>query len=173
MFVLFGAILPAVNNMISHEKPIEPGTVLEVGLGVSFTPVPGWSIHSDITRPGNKDTGGVVAITEMGLLVSVSSEEFEGTLSEYRQLIEARAGKQTNHFPITQPGKTVSTSLGVQGLTEIYNSPGMQDQISLFVSNGIGFTVNAEGPEGVLAQLSDDVDLIIRHIRFSRTGTSL
>lgn len=163
---LFGAIIPAINHAVSPEESIEPGTVLDVGLGVSFTPVAGWLLNTDATTPGGPDTPGVVGVSETGLLYTVSAESYDGTLDDFMDLATDRRSDAVDKLEVTSPRQSVTTTSGVTGLSETYNGVGVQGSLTVFLSDGIAVTVDADGPEGSFAVHADEVDSMTRTISF-------
>lgn len=167
--VLFGAILPAVNHAVSPEESIEPGTILDVGLGVSFTPVAGWLLNTDATTPGGADQPGVAGVSETGLLYTVSAEAFEGSLDEFMGLATDRRSNAVDKLEVTSPQQSSATAQGITGLSETYNGVGVQGSLTVFVSGGVAVTVDADGPEGSVALHADEIEAMTRTIQFSES----
>lgn len=163
----FGAVLPAINHAVSPEESIEPGTVLDVGLGVSFTPIAGWLLNTDATTPGNTDLPGVVGLSETGMLFTVAAEPFEGDLDEFMDLATDRRAEAVDKLQLTSQRQSAATAQGVTGLTETYNGVGVQGSLTVFVSDGVAVTVDADGPEGSLTLHASEIDAMTRTILFA------
>lgn len=168
--VLFGAVLPAVNHAVSPEESIEPGTVLDVGLGVSFTPVAGWLLNTDATTPGEADLAGVVGLSETGVLFSVAAEPFDGDVDEFMDIAADRRSEVVDKLELASPQQSAATAQGVTGLTETYNGMGVQGSLTVFVSGGVAVTVDADGPEGSISLHATEIDAMTRTIVFSGSG---
>lgn len=168
--VLFGAVLPAVNHAVSPEETIEPGTVFDVGLGVSFTPVAGWLLNTDATTPGDVGLPGIIGISETGVLFSVAAEPFDGDLDEFMGIATDRRSDAVDKLHLTSPQQSTATSQGVTGLTETYNGIGVQGSLSVFVLDGVAVTVDADGPEGSVSRHAVEIDAMTQTILFGESG---
>jgi hypothetical protein len=168
--VTLGAVIPTVNHAVSPEESIEPGTVLDVGLGVSFTPVSGWLLNTDDTTPGGPGLAGTVGISETGVLLTVAAEPFDGTLDEFIAIATERRSAAIDTLDITSPQQSANTSQGVTGLTETYNGAGVQGSLTVFVADGVAVTVDADGPEGTISLHAQEIDAMTRSIVFGESG---
>ncbi|MGI9577155.1 MAG: hypothetical protein ACR2OH_03040 [Microthrixaceae bacterium] len=164
--VTFGAIIPAVNHAVSPEESIEPGTVLDVGLGVSFTPVAGWLLNTDLTVPGTAQQPGLVSVSESGLLYTISVQAFDGTVDELMDTAAERRSDRVDKWELTSPSQSASTTQGVTGLSETYHGVGVQGSLTVFVSDGVAVVVDADGPEGSLLVHATEVDAMTQTITF-------
>ena len=162
--VTFGAIIPAVNHAVSPEESIEPGTVLDVGLGVSFTPVVGWLLNTDATSPGSATLPGVVGVSETGLLYTISAETFDGSIDEFMDIATHRRSDAVDKLEAASPQQSVATTQGITGLSETYNGVGVQGSLTVFISDGVAVTVDVDGPEGSVAVHADEIDAMTRAI---------
>ncbi len=168
--ITFGAIVPAINHAVSPEESIEPGTVLEVGLGVSITPVPGWLLNTDETVPGGPGIPGAVGISETGILLTVSAEPYDGTVEDFMDVATDRRSDAVDEFHFAGPQQSAVTAEGVTGLQEPYDGVGVQGSLAVFVSDGVAVTVDADGPEGTISLHADEIDAMTRTIVFGESG---
>jgi hypothetical protein len=168
--ITLGAAIPAVNHAVSPEESIEPGTVLDVGLGVSFTPVAGWLLNTDDTTPGGPAVPGVVGISETGVLLTVTTEPFDGTLDEFMDLATDRRSAAVDKLHLSSPQQSAATAQGVTGLTETYDGIGVQGRLTVFVSDGVAVTVDADGPEGTISLHAEEIDAMTRTIVFAKSA---
>jgi hypothetical protein len=168
--VTLGAVLPAVNHAVSPDETIEPGAVLDVGVGVSFTPVSGWLLNTDATRPGGPGIPGIVEVSETGVLLAVSAEPFDGTLEEFMDSATDKRSAAVDNVHLSSPQQSAVTAQGATGLTETYNGIGVQGSLTVFVSDGVAVTIDADGPEGSAARHADEIAAMTRTIVFAEHG---
>lgn len=161
--VLFAAVLPAIASSLDHDEPIEPGTVLDAGLGVTFTPADSWSIDLD-------NTGGTTTTLVQGAAIfSIRTGTWSGTLDEFIEEVNSEVEDRFD-YRIHGGQSSVMTTQGVTGIGEAFLGAVEDGRLYGFVEDGVGVEVVASGPSGAVSARLDDVEAMVVSISFGEAG---
>lgn len=174
--ILFGGVLPLVNNAIDYDDETVSGDVLVVSKGITVVPPVGWQLQSGLR---SSDTGispavPPIVLSSSGATVTVSAiasaEDADAILDDFNTL----AGKTAERPKFTVTGGRVSTTSdsGVAGTLERYAGVGVEGLLAVhtFPERDVAVAVQVEGPPGQLSTVQPDIDQILQSLQ--RDGAS-
>lgn len=157
--LLFAWVLPMIASSLDHEEPIPPGTVLEVGSGVTFTPADGWAIDLDSSG------GGTITVINGAVSYSVRVGQWSGELDEFITEVNAEVEDRFD-FRIHGDQTSIVTNQGVTGVGEAFLGDGIEGRLYGFVDSGLGAEIIASGPEGSVGPRLDDIEKMVATLTF-------
>ena len=155
--------LPLLNSLVSADRPVAPGTVIDVGRAVSFTAAGGWSIDAEKTN-ALRDT----AVLHKGALaLMVESQASDRSLAdEYGRLadeIRSTAGVQ-----LFNGATTFTTDGGLNGIGGSYSSPESEGRFAVLRAGETVVRVLAKGPPDAMAADLGDVQQMVQTLRIEQ-----
>jgi hypothetical protein len=180
IFVLaLGTWLPNINKLISYDNEAKPGDVLDLGAGITITPVPGWNIESGLRVTDQPVTGrealeSTVTLVNGAVTFQVERAPFEGTTSELLDQVDRNNEllKDNQGFHVTSPAATATTSQGDEGLFESYAGTDTEGITAAFVFGSQGVKITAVGPQGAVRDQINDVATMINSLTYDPKETS-
>lgn len=174
IFVLaLGTWLPNINKLISYDNEASTGDVLDLGEGITITPVPAWNIESGLRLTeepvtGRDATETTVTLVNGGVTFQAVRAPFEGTTSELldqvnrnNELLDDNQG-----FEVTSPVATATTSQGDEGLFESYTGTDTEGILAAFVLGSQGVEITVVGPQGAVRDQVVDVATMINSLTY-------
>lgn len=148
LLILMHFVIPAVDNAIAYDDPVESGDVMALNNGVTFTPPVGWNIVAGVREGGSATTGSVgktATLVSGGLKVDVTVDPFDGDssalLSQIRTTTDALNAE--GDFHVVGAAADFTTSSGLAGRMSRYASSGANGIIAAIVQDGVGIEVVA------------------------------
>ena len=155
--------LPLLNSLVSADRTVAPGEVIDVGRGVSFAAADGWSIDAEHTDAA-RDT---VLIHQGALALMVEARASDRSLpDEYDRLAEeirSSAGVQllNGATPFTTDG-------GLTGIGGSYSSPESEGRFAVLQTGDTAVRLLAKGPPDAMARGLGDVRRMVQALRIDR-----
>jgi hypothetical protein len=152
--------LPLLNDLVSADRPVEAGSIVEVGRDVSFRAADGWSL--DAERTSTEADRVVLAQGALSYAVEAATAtrplplEFERFADEIR----ASSGAQLFNGP-----DSVTTDDGLVGIVGSFSAPTSEGRFGVFQAGPTLVRVLAEGPPDAMAAGIDDVIAMTRSLR--------
>lgn len=164
VMLFFMVAMPAIDRSVGWDDETEPGDVIDLGSGVTFTPPVGWELTDGI-RVGDEPASGLGAgdvfasVGNGGVVVLVRRGAFDGSadalLDQINRLRTTSESEPNRAFKVTGPRRTVTTATGITGVEEAYTSASGEGRI-------VAFTLDAgEGgstPTGVVIEIDGNHD---------------
>jgi hypothetical protein len=156
--------LPLLNALVSAERPLAPGTVVDVGRGVTFTAADGWS--EDVEQTDRLQDRAVLALGALSL--TVEARPSTRSLAEEYDLL-AEEIRRTAGAQLFNDATTFTTESGLTGIGGSYTSPVGEGRFAVFRSGDTAVRLLAKGPPDAMATSLDDVAQMIQTLRISGT----
>ena len=157
LVLLWSTIVPFIDRHVSYDVEVEPGTVLDVGSGVTIVPPPYWEID-----PQTALTEGSLVVHHSGVTVTVTVGVFDGELSD----LMASANDALDVDRITSAQTSITTSSGSVGLIEAFQSGNAHGFIAVFAEDGVGVEIEAIGPEPQIHRFESEIDDMVVSLEF-------
>lgn len=147
----------------SGAVPLEPGTTIEVGKGVTFVPADGWFLLDDRTTPGSQ-----AAVASRGGALTVAAatwlDPLPGLVERTRRTILADGS-----LSLIGDGVSFHTAGGLTGTQLAYVGSGVQGRawVALDDDADISVVVYASSPPETFQQVSGQVDAMVDSIRLN------
>lgn len=158
--LFFAAGLPAIDRLVPGLAPIAPGTLLQVGMGVTVTPAGGWKLNrsAQATVPGSR-----IELTNGGTRFRVFVEPYSGTAQARFEQVSNEIAKA---YGIVVPGSgtAVATRGGLRGLRGAFTSLKTDGVYAVFVTRATAIIATALQPRGANQGNADDVAAMIDSI---------
>jgi hypothetical protein len=152
--------LPLVNDLVSGDRPLEAGSTVDVGRGVTFRAADGWTLDAErtSTRDGRVTLaqGALSYVVEAGTATLPLPVEFERFAEEIRD----RSGAQLFNGP-----GSVETDDGLVGIIGSYSAATSEGRFGVFQAGPTVVRVLAQGPPDAMAAGFDDVVSMTRSIQ--------
>lgn len=174
IFVLaLGTWLPNINKLISYDNEAKAGDVLDLGEGITITPVPGWNIVkglrvTDEPVTGRNEPESTVTLVNGAVTLQVTRAPYDGTTSELldqvnrnNELLEDNQG-----FHVTSSPATATTSQGDDGLFESYTGTDTEGITAAFIFGSQGVQITAVGPPGAVRDQANDIATMIDSLTY-------
>ncbi|MGB3439264.1 MAG: hypothetical protein WBA97_10990 [Actinophytocola sp.] len=162
ILVLVGALIVWDDNT-SGAEPIEPGTTVEVGNGVSFVPADGWFLLDERTTPGSQAT-----VASRGGTFTVEAGTWFDPLPG---LVErtSRTILADGSLRLIGDGVSFHTDGGLTGTRLAFAGSGVQGRAWVAVDDqaDVSVVVYASSPPETFQQVSGQVDAMIDSIRMN------
>ena len=156
--------LPMLNTLVSPERSLPPGTVIDVGRATTFTAADGWSedVEGTSRLQGRAELtkGAVSYVTE----ARPSTRSLEDEYARFADEIRHAAGAQ-----LFNGATTFTTESGLTGISGSYTSPTADGVFAVFRSGDTAVRVLAKGPPDAMATYLDDVDGMVQTLRIGTT----
>ena len=144
---LVAAGLPFLNGLVSADRPLAPGAVLQVGRAVRFTAAEGWSLDVEQTDPRRRS----VVIHRGALSLRITTRESNSSLDEeFERLNEA---------------STFTTAGGLTGIAGSYSAPASEGRFAVLRSGDTAVRVVARGLPDAMADGLDDVNAMVQSLQ--------
>jgi len=178
IFVLaLGTWLPNINKLISYDNEAKAGDVLDLGEGITITPVPGWNIVSGLRVTDEPATGrganeSTVTLVNGAATFQVERAPFDGTTSELLDQVNRNNEllKDNQGFHVSSSPATATTSQGDEGLFESYTGTDTEGITAAFIFGSQGVKVTAVGPPGAVRDQANDVATMIDSLTYQPQG---
>lgn len=178
IFVLaLGTWLPNINKLISYDNEAKAGDVLDLGEGITITPVPGWNIVSglrvtDEPATGRGATESTVTLVNGAVTFQVQRAPFDGTTSELLDQVNRNNEllKDNQGFHVTSSPATATTSQGDEGLFESYTGTDTEGITAAYVLGTQGVKITAVGPPGAVRDQANDIATMIDSLTYQPQG---
>ncbi len=157
LVLLWSIVVPYIDHHVSHEVEVEPGTVIEVGSGVTIVPPAYWGVDTQTPL-----TQGSLVVHDGGVTVTVTVGTFDGELSD---LMES-ANDALDVDRITSPQKTITTTSGSVGLIEAFLAGSAHGFLAVFAEDGVGVEIEAIGPEPQIHRYEDEIHDMVVSLEF-------
>ena len=152
--------LPLLNDVVSADRRLEAGAIVDVGPGVSFRAADGWSL--DAERTSTRADRVVLAKGALSYAVEAATATRPLPLEFERFADEIRASSGAQLF--NGPG-SVTTEDGLVGIVGSYSAPTSEGGFGVFQAGPTLVRVLAEGPPDAMAAGVDDVIAMTRSLR--------
>ncbi|GGM90244.1 hypothetical protein GCM10011609_28940 [Lentzea pudingi] len=155
--------LVVVDNNISGAQAVEPGTVIEVGQGVTYVPADGWSIIPENTTPGSASQ-----VAGRGGSFTVRANEWDGTTAEEVERTK-RSITASGDVQLTGEGTSFHTVGGLTGVALAYVGQHLQGRAWIAVDEQANVSVVAFGPSApeTYQQTAGPIDSMLNSIRMT------
>ncbi|HEY8092978.1 MAG TPA: hypothetical protein VID93_04325 [Acidimicrobiales bacterium] len=152
--------LPLLNRLVSADQPVEPGTAIDVGRGVAFTAVDGWSIDAEQTD-AQRD---IVVLHKGPLALLFEARASDRSLpEEYDRLAEEiRSGAGVQLF---NGATAFTTDGGLTGMGGSYSSPESEGRFAVLQAGDTVVRLLAKGPPDAMAADLGDVEQMVQTLR--------
>ena len=169
LFLVFlGFGLPAINDLIAVDNPVQPGDVLNAGSGVTITPAVGWNIDSGLRTTDQTGNAApeLVVLTNGTAAVTAKVDSFAGTPAELIDQVDSSTVgvEDIANFQLVTDRRTITTASGLQGVAQGFTGTETQGVIAAFVVDGHGIWVVAYGNHDDLSLYADDIEAMIDSI---------
>jgi hypothetical protein len=152
--------LPVLNELVSADRVLPPGSVVDVGMGVSFTAADGWSLNADETNSLRY----IVLIHKGALSLEVEARSSDGSLTdEYARLAEEIRGSPG--VQLFNDATTFTTDGGLTGIAGSYSGPEAEGRFAVLEAGGTVVRVVARGPADAMANDVDEVEQMVQTLR--------
>ncbi|MEU8820662.1 hypothetical protein [Actinoplanes sp. NPDC048796] len=155
LFVVAVWIVPAINDRVSVDDPIEAGDVIQVGPDVRFVPVAGANLLTGVRqgRPGPAGYPGTAAVSYGGVTFEVVADTYRGTpaqlLAQIKKTNEGLRVPDDAGFHVTGDPVTVTNGRGDQGAAADFEGTNGTGLVAAFVFGETGVEVEIVGPREV------------------------
>lgn len=178
VFVLaLGTWLPNINKAISYDNEVKAGDVLDLGEGITITPVVGWNIVNGLRVTDEPVTGrganeSTVTLVNGGVTFQVVRAPFDGSTAELLDQVNRNNEllKDNQGFHVTSSPATATTSQGDEGLFESYTGTDTEGITAAFIFGSQGVKVTAVGPQGAVRDQANDVATMIDSLTYQPQG---
>jgi len=159
--LFFAAGLPAIDRLVPGLAPIAPGTVVQVGMGVAFTPADGWKLNrsAQATVPGRQ-----VEVTNGGTRFRVLVEPYGGTAQAKFDQVSKEIAKAFGIVVAPGSGASLATRSGLGGLRGSFTSLKTDGVYAVFVTRGTAIIATALQPQSVNQGNAGDIAAMIDSI---------
>lgn len=177
LVMVFGGVLPVINNAVSFDQEAKAGDVITLGGGISFAPAVGWGIEKG-TLTNDKPRSGLVSpiatVVDGGVNFTVRTGPFRGTANQLLTIITrtTERAKANAGFHATSRRATVTTSQGEDGVVEGFTSADSEGALFAFVFGGTGVQITAIGPPGTVRQNLRDVSAMVASLSYEPGSAS-
>jgi hypothetical protein len=175
LMAIFVVILPAVDRAIDFDREIHAGDVIDLGSGLTFTPAEGWGFPDGVLLDGQRsaEEGPRGAkVTSDGVTLRVTTGPFRGSpeelLTQIRKINDAFGAIEG--YTVLSDVETVSTSDGVQGVSQAFTAVNVEGFIAAFVIDGVGVEFVVVGPSSELLEHDDAVLHMVTSLRDTEEG---
>ena len=152
--------LPLLNALVSSQRPLAPGTVIDLGRGATFTAAGGWS--EDVEQTNALQGRAVLARGALSFLAEARPSTRSLT-AEYERL--AQDIRRTAGAQLFNDATTFTTESGLTGIGGSYASPTGEGQFAVFRAADTVVRVVAKGPPDAMATYLDDVARMVQTLR--------
>jgi hypothetical protein len=179
LVLALGTWLPNINKAISYDNQAKAGDVLDLGEGITITPVPGWNIvkglrltEEPVTGRGESET--TVTLVNGAVTLEVVRAPFDGTTSELLDQVNHNNEllKDNQGFHVTSAPATATTSQGDEGLFQSYTGTDTEGITAAFVFGTQGVKVTAVGPQGAVRDQANDIATMIDSLNYEPQAAS-
>jgi hypothetical protein len=145
---------------VSADQPVEPGTAIDVGRGVAFTAVDGWSIDAEQTD-AQRD---IVVLHKGPLALLFEARASDRSLpEEYDRLAEEiRSGAGVQLF---NGATAFTTDGGLTGMGGSYSSPESEGRFAVLQAGDTVVRLLAKGPPDAMAADLGDLEQMVQSLR--------
>jgi hypothetical protein len=152
--------LPVLNALVSPQRLLPPGTVIDVGRATTFTAAGGWSEDVEATSPQEGRAvltkGAISYLTE----ARPSTQSLEDEYARFADDIRHSAGAQ-----LFNSATTFTTESGLTGISGSYTSPMAEGVFAVFRAGDTAVRVLAKGPPDAMTTYLDDVERMVQTLR--------
>ncbi len=152
--------LPFLNGLVSADRPVAPGAVLQVGRGVRFTAAEGWSLDVEQTDPRRRS----VVIHRGALSLRITARESNSSLDEEFQRLAAEI-RDSSGAQLFNEASTFTTAGGLTGIAGSYSAPASEGRFAVLRSGDTAVRVVARGLPDAMADGLDDVNAMVQSLR--------
>jgi len=160
LIALIAVGLPMLNALVSSERSLPPGTVIDVGRATTFTAADGWS--EDVERTSALEGRAVLTRGALSYLTEArpSTRSLEDEYARFADDIRHSAGAQ-----LFNGATTFTTESGLTGISGSYASPTGDGIFAVFRSGDTAVRVLAKGPSDAMATYLGDIDRMVQTLR--------
>ncbi|MGH1565262.1 hypothetical protein [Mumia sp. DW29H23] len=168
--LFFNLALPAIDDAVPYDDPVEAGDVMVLRDGVTFAPPVGWEIEDGVRRgeePVNSSTPTTATVSNGRVTVRLTTGPFDGTPQELLDQLEKTTDALNKSGPKVTGGRaSVRTDSGVTGVMARYVSASTDGAITAFVVDGVGLEVEVVAAKAAPTGDAQAVASLIRSITF-------
>ena len=160
LVALIAVVLPMVNALVSPQRALPPGSVVDIGRGATFTAADGWSEDVEQTNPLQ---GRAVLTRGARSFLSEarpSTRSLEAEYAAFADIIRREAGAQ-----LFNGATTFTTESGLTGIAGSYTGPTQEGTFMVFRADDTAVRVLAKGPPDAMATYLDDVGHMVQTLR--------
>ena len=164
-------VIPAINNAIQPDNPVQPGDVLNLGKGLTLVPARDWNIVtglrvSDETSSPATGSAPNVELSNGSVMFKVAEGPFTGTPNALLdQINQNKTGvKDIDELASTGDRVTVTTAQGATGVVETFTGSEVGGKIAAFVYDGTGVQITVLGLPEDMALHQDDIQAMVDSI---------
>lgn len=167
--LLLAVVLPAVNSAVPYDDEVQAGDVMQLDMGVRFTPTPGWGIVSGLRVGGTGRTrsypaNAIVETDEYTLMARVS--EYQGTAASLLERQRATSNRRGGTPSIVGRSGPITTVSGLRGRIARYAGGESDGMLAAIAADGVGIEITAVGAQGADGDaVAADVVRMIRSVR--------
>lgn len=169
MWLLWAAVLPAINGAVPWSDQVRAGDVFQVSQTVTIVPPVGWGVQSGLRTTDETRSGAAsepLQVVSGGVLASVTAGPWSGTPAELlasgEAIIDAEAG--VVFVPMSRV-TSVTTTSGVTGVLQGVSAAGIEGLFATFVADGTGLQIVVTGPPEQLSAHSREIAQMISSLR--------
>jgi hypothetical protein len=162
VIVLLVGTLTVLDDNISGAEEIAPGTVVDVGEGVTFVPAEGWFLVREEIVPGSTSV-----VASQGSSFRVESKEWDGTLAE--EADRTRRTLEAGDVQVSDGGESFHSSGGLTGTRLAFVSATAQGRawVALDDERNRSVVVIAVSAPEVYQQAVPEIDEMLASVRMS------
>ena len=130
LIALLTRIVPAINDAVAWDDPVEAGDVLDLGAGITLTPPVGWQVEDGVLTSSSgpvpvSSSSATALVVDGTTSISVTNGSWDGTpdeLLDQKERIEANDPLDDRPFEVAGSRSTFSTASGIVGVSEPFTS---------------------------------------------------
>jgi hypothetical protein len=164
-------VIPAINNAIKPDNPVQAGDVLNLGKGLTLVPAQDWNIVSglrvsDETSSPATGSAPAVELSNGSVSLKVGEGPFDGTPNALLdQINQNKTGvKDIDELASTGDRVSVTTAQGATGVVETFTGSEVGGKIAAFVFDGTGVQITVLGLPEDMALHQDDIQAMVESI---------
>lgn len=177
LVMVYGGVLPVINNAVSFDQEAKAGDVITLGGGISFAPAVGWGIEKG-TLTNDQPRSGLVSpiatVVDGGVNFTVRTGPFRGTPNQLLTVITRTTKRATANagFHTTSRRATVTTNQGEDGVVEGFTTADSEGAMFAFVFGGTGVQLTAIGPPDTVRRNIEGVSEMVASLTYEPEASS-
>lgn len=162
-YLLWAWVMPWIAGQVAWDDPIRAGETIQVTPTVTMTPPAGWGVvsglrTSDRTLSGTESTDETILVNG-GITLDIKTGKFTGSPTKLlRQAIlitTTLSGPES--FKARTGARSTTTSSGLHGVVEGYQSQRNAGVMAAFVVDGRGIQIQVVGPPSQMSQQAETI----------------
>ncbi len=149
--VVLTVVIPAVDDAVSYDDPVQPGDVFELDGDITFVPEPGWGITSGVRAdrpPVSGSFPNTASVVDGDVAFTVTVGDFRGDenalLDQVAKTTDALTGG--SGATMSEQRTTITTDDGEVGVTAPLSVLSTDGMVAAFVLGDRGVVVRVTGP---------------------------